>query len=152
MVAFQVHHRMMLRFDGCHGWKSSLVQVGCCEGREDVQSFPAEVGKLPSRAHRKFYTPLARKLNFLKIISDIMSIRVLLQESEKFVILGRISIKLIRDPFIFITYCLWKIHRQPGLQINQVMFDTLINSTVTCFHSFFHKILQTGKHIQTFPF
>jgi hypothetical protein len=34
-----------------------------------------------------------------------------------------------------------------------MIFDTLINSNVTPFHTaFFHKILQTGKHIQTIPF
>jgi hypothetical protein len=40
------------------------------------------------------------------------------------------------DPFVFISYCCWKILTKPGLQINQVIFDTLINSSATCFRLF----------------
>jgi hypothetical protein len=56
--------------------------------------------------------------------------------------MGRISMECIQDPFVFITYCSWKTLRNPGLQINQLIIDTLINPSVTCFHIVFpHKIL-----------
>lgn len=68
----QVHHRTILCSDGCHCWKYGLAQVGCCERKENVKSFPAEVGELPSEAHPKFGVRLPRKLT-LKEVSDIMS-------------------------------------------------------------------------------
>jgi hypothetical protein len=59
----------------------------------------------------------------------------------------------IRYPFVFITYCSWKILRKPELQIYQAIFDTLINSSVTRFHTaFLHKILRMRKYVQTIPF
>jgi hypothetical protein len=33
-----------------------------------------------------------------------------------------------------------KYLQKPGLQINQVIFDTLINSSVTCFHTVFFLV------------
>jgi hypothetical protein len=65
-----------------------------------------------------------------------MSIEFSSSSERKVVILGRIIMELIRDPFVFITYSFWKTLRKPGIQINQVIFDTLINSNVTCLHSF----------------
>jgi hypothetical protein len=42
----------------------------------------------------------------------------------------------ILHSFVSITYCFWEILRKPELQINQVIFDTLNSSSVTCFHCF----------------
>jgi hypothetical protein len=39
--------------------------------------------------------------------------------------------KWVQDPLVFITYCFWKILRTPGLQINQVIFDAMINPSIT---------------------
>jgi hypothetical protein len=54
---------------------------------------------------------------------------------------------------VFITHCFLKILRKPSLQINQLIFYTLINSSFTYFRTvFLNKILITRKYVKNFLF
>jgi hypothetical protein len=111
------------------------------------KAFLLRWGNIPSMSPQNSMYNLLRNWTFKKCqIIDFFFF------TRKIVILGSISMEWIRNPFLFITYCFWKILRKPWLQINQVIFDTLINSSVTRFHTvFLNKIPQTGRHVQTFP-
>jgi hypothetical protein len=58
---------------------------------KEVESFPAEVRELPSSDHPALCR-LPRKLYFLR------------SKDKQFETLGRISIEVIRDPFVFYPF------------------------------------------------
>jgi hypothetical protein len=60
--------------------------------------------------------------------------------NRKVLILGEVSMEWICDAIVFISYCFWKILTKPGLQINQVIFETLFNPNITCFHAVFFLV------------
>lgn len=134
-------------------WESRLVQVGCWERKGDVQSFPVRVRELSFISYPKFYARLSWKLNFWRSIwyAENTVLFFFSKREKKVVILLQISVELIREPFVFITYSFWKLLRKPGMQMNQVTFDTSINSNVTCLQDFSPENSSNERTYPNFP-